>query len=125
MQEAQAAMSKYRIVTNQVSYSLVDRSIEADLMPYCLQNRITVTAYTPLAEGLSHLRSKDRRGALSKVAAATGRTEVQVALNWCISKENVVAIPRSNSVPHIEENCLASGWRLSPEDKMALDQAFQ
>ena len=118
-------MSKYKIVTNQVEYSLVSRSIEEDLIPFCLENRITVTAFTPLAEGLSQLRSKDRHGALSKVAAATGRTEVQVALNWCISQESVIAIPRSNSVPHIEENCLASGWRLSPEDKMALDQAFQ
>lgn len=125
IQEAQSVMTTHRIVSNQVSYSLADRSIETDLLPYCQQNRITVIAYRPLARGLMNIRRRDRRGALSKVAATTGKTEAQVALNWCVSRENVVAIPKANSVGHTEENCNASGWRLSAEHMGLLEDAFQ
>ena len=124
LQEAQSVMSKYRIVSNQVSYSLADRSIESDLLPYCQRNQVTVIAYSPLGKALPSLKSGDKSDALSKLASETGRTEAQVALNWCISKENVVAIPRSNSIQHIEENCLASGWTLSAEDISLLEEAF-
>ena len=125
MQEAQSVMSKHRIVCNQMVYSLVERAIEpAGVLQYCQQNRITLMAYSPLSENFPHIMSMDRNGALSKIAAETGRTEAQTALNWCITEEHVVAIPRSNSLEHIEENCLASGWRLSAEHKSLLDDSF-
>ena len=125
MQEAQSVMSKHRIVCNQMAYSLVERAIEpAGVIQYCEQNRITLMAYAPLSESLPRIVPMDRDGALDKIAAETGRTQAQVALNWCTTGENVVAIPRSNSFEHIEENCLASGWRLSAEDKSLLDQSF-
>lgn len=122
--EAQAACRRYRIVSNQVPYSLVDRRIEAELLPYCQQQRITVIAYSPLARGLSNLRARDRQGALQRIAAETGKTPAQVALNWCIARPNVIAIPKANSIAHIEENCLASGWRLSPEQLRFLEESF-
>ena len=125
MQEVQSVMSKYRIVCNQMGYSLVERAIEpAGVLEYCRQNRITLMAYSPLSESLSHIVSMDRNGALSKIAAATERTIAQVALSWCITEENVVAIPRSNSFEHIKENCLASGLKLSAEHKRLLNESF-
>ena len=125
MQAAQNVMSKYRIVCNQMAYSLVERAIEpAGVIQYCRQNRITLMGYSPLSESLSQVLSVHRQGVLRKIAAATERTPAQVALNWCISEEIVVAIPRSNSLEHIEENCLASGPRLSAEHKSLLDKSF-
>ncbi len=125
LQEAQATMVKHRIVSNQVQYSLIDRSIEADLLSYCQQNSITVIAYSPLAVGMRNISRRDRVGNLSRVAAETGHTEAQVALNWCISKENVIAIPKANSTQHVEEDCAASGWHLSAEHMSLLNEAFQ
>jgi diketogulonate reductase-like aldo/keto reductase len=125
LQEAQAAAPAHRIVSNRVSYSLVDRSIEADLLSYCQRNRVTVIAYTPLGRGMSNIKAKDKHGALSRVAAMTGKTEAQVALNWCTAKEGVVAIPKANSVEHVEEDCGASGWRLSDEHMRLLDESFR
>lgn len=122
--EAQAACRRYRIVSNQVPYSLVDRRIEAEILPYCQQQRITVIAYSPLARGLSNLRARDRQDALQRIAAETGKTPAQVALNWCIARPNVIAIPKANSIAHIEENCLASGWRLSPGQLRFLEGSF-
>ena len=125
VQEAQAALSKARIVSNQVEYNLTVRDIETDLLPFCQKNQITVIAYSPLAQGPGYITGKDRSGAIDRSMAATGKTSVQVALNWCIAKENVIAIPKANSVAHVEEDCGASGWRLSEEEVALLDAAFQ
>jgi diketogulonate reductase-like aldo/keto reductase len=123
--EAQAVLSRHRIVSNQVRYSLADRGIESRLIPYCQSAGITVIAYSPLARGLSMLKASDRSGALTRVASEARRTEAQVALNWCIRREGVVVIPKANSVAHVEENCGASGWSLSDEQARALEEAFR
>jgi diketogulonate reductase-like aldo/keto reductase len=124
LKKAQATLSKEEIVANQVEYSLVARKVEDDVLSYCQEQNISIIAYSPLAEGLSHIMEKDRLGVVSKVANLIGKTPAQVALNWCISKEGIIAIPKANSVNHVEENCLASGWRLSAEHLRCLDQAF-
>jgi diketogulonate reductase-like aldo/keto reductase len=125
LRKAQVALSKYRVVSNQVRYSLVDRSVEVDLLHYCAKNKITVIAYSPLACGINHIREKDPRGILNKVAALAGKTEGQVALNWCISRENVIAIPKASSVEHVAQNCDASGWRLSSEQIRLLEEGIK
>jgi diketogulonate reductase-like aldo/keto reductase len=58
------------------------------------------------------------------LANELGKTRAQVALNWCISRPNVIAIPKSNSLARTVENCGASGWRLSPEQVAMLDEAY-
>ncbi|MDE2802148.1 MAG: aldo/keto reductase [Chloroflexota bacterium] len=122
MQEAQAVLSKSRIASNQVEYSLTDRSIEAEVLPYCQINGITVIAYSPLARGLNNFGRGAK--ALEDVAARNGRTAAQVALNWCLTHDRVMVIPKSNSAARIEENCAASGWQLPDEDIAALETAF-
>lgn len=121
---AQAALSKAKIVSNQVEYSLVKRAVERELLAYCQQNGITVIAYSPLAVGLRNITNRDRQGALSRVAAETGKSEANVALNWLISQSGVMAIPKANSEAHVEENCAASGWRLSERQMNMLSRAF-
>jgi diketogulonate reductase-like aldo/keto reductase len=115
LRAAQGAMRKHPIVANQVRYNLADRTIASELLPYCQANGITVIAYSPLAGGFSHVLDCDPRGVLAEIANATGRTQVQVALNWLLCQEGVVAIPKGNSADHLLDNCGASGWRLSPE----------
>ena len=128
LREAQAAMTRYPIVSNQVLYNLRRRGVERDLLPYCWENNVTVIAYTPLADGSlttkPRLRADRGMHALERVAAQVNKTMAQIALNWCTSRRNVIAIPKSNSVARTEENCGASGWRLSPEQIRLLDEAF-
>ena len=128
MRAAQAAMTKYAIVANQVLYNLKRREIERDLLPYCLEQGVTVIAYTPLGDGSLATRSRPTGGggmeALGSVAAEVDKTPGQVALNWCTSRPNVIAIPKSNSSERIEENVNASGWRLTPEQVRRLDESF-
>ncbi len=112
---AQAALAKQRIVANQVRYNLIERTIEGGLLQYCQKNGITVIAYSPLATSLGNIRAADPEGVLPKVAEASFKSPAQVALNWCINKESVIAIPKASSVEHVVENMGASGWQLRPE----------
>lgn len=120
MRRAQAQLSKERIVSNQVRYSLLDRSPEQELLPYCKANQISLLAFSPLATGFEGLRRADREDALSQVAAAAGKTRAQVALNWCVSHPAIIAIFKANKVEHVRENCSASGWSLTAEQSRLL-----
>ena len=128
LQAARGAMTKYPIVSNQVLYSLKARHIERDLLPYCQEHHVTVIAYTPLADGSLATRSRFRRDAgfhtLEQVATQLSKTPAQVALNWCTSRANVIAIPKTNSIGRTVENCGASGWRLTDAQINALNEAF-
>lgn len=128
LQEAQQAMTKYPVVSNQVIYNLKRREIELDLIPYCVDNKITVIAYTPLADGSLAGRSRllpDKRGSvLGQVAQEVGKTPAQVALNWCLSRPSVIVIPKTNSVARTVENCEASGWSLTSKQVAVLDAVF-
>lgn len=125
LQEAQKALGKYPIVSNQVRYNLIDRTIEQDLLPYCRANHVTVIAYCPLARGLSRIRDCDSSGVLDELAHATGKSVAQIAINWCVCQDGVITIPKGNSTEHILDNCGASGWRLSQDQLALLDSRIQ
>jgi len=116
LKNAQKAMTKHKIVSNQVRYNLIDRTIELGLLEYCRQQKITVIAHSPLASGPSRIMAKDPEGVLEKVARNRSKSAVQVALNWCISTRGLVTIPKANSIDHVKENCAASDFDLSPEE---------
>ncbi len=118
LEEAVESTAKYEIVVNQVKYSVLDRSIEEDLLPACLRLGVAVMAYSPLERG-AVLRSRPVR----EVASRCGRTPVQVALNFLVSRPMVVAIPKSERIEHVEEIRGALGWRLRPEELELLEKA--
>ncbi len=122
MERAQATLSKNRIVSNQVRYSLVERTIEDGLLQYCEARQITILAFSPLASGLQNIRSFDQNDVLGAVAGHTGKTRAQVALNWCVCHPPVIALCKAGRVDHVREDCGGSGWRLQPDQVEALDQ---
>jgi len=125
LQRALKATHKYPIVSNQMRYNIVDRTIEGDLLEYCQANGITIIAYSPLARNFQNVLDCDLDGALAEVARMTGKTVAQVAINWCLCKDSVVAIPKGNSTAHVVENCGASGWRLTAEQLQFLDRSIR
>lgn len=121
MRRAQAALPGHRIVSNQVRYSLIERTIERELLEYCRRNAVTMLAFSPLGSGLSAIRALDPESVLARVAAEAGKTEAQVALNWVISKSNVIALTKGSTAERVRENSGASGWRLSNDAIQLLD----
>ena len=119
---AQQGLTRNRIVSNQVRYSLVERTIEDGLLQYCEAKQITVLAFSPFNNHFDDLRSYDRHDYLSVVANESGKSRAQVALNWCICRPPVIAIFKANRVEHVHENCGASGWKLSPDQIQTLNR---
>jgi len=137
-----------RVLSNQVRYSLVDRSPERDLLPFAESAGRVVIAYSPLAQGLLsgryHRDSRpanrvragnalflpdnlDRAGdlieALRLVGDAHSATPAQVALAWVIRHPAVVAIPGASSVGQLESNVAAASIDLTDDQYQALNEA--
>jgi diketogulonate reductase-like aldo/keto reductase len=109
-----------RCATNQVPYSIGDRSIERDLLPWCEQHSMPIMAYSPLGgPGASLLRDPT----LASIGAALGCSAAAVALAWTIRGGNVIAIPESGSVAHVKENAVALSLTLTPQELQTLDAA--
>jgi len=125
--EAQEALSSQDLASNQVEYSLTERSIENDLLPYADQERITIIAYSPLARGLipAQASSEHQWRLIDEIASKYNKTRNQVALNWLIAKGPVVAIPKASNLKHVQENAGAQGWRMLNDDAEALSKAFR
>jgi len=122
---AEAALSRVRIVSNQMRYNIVDRTIELHLLPYCRRQGMTLIAYSPLGHNFSNVLQADRAGVLAQLSKSTGKTAAQLALNWCVAKPGVVAIPKTESVAHLQENCRSSEWRLSNEQVALLEREIR
>jgi len=146
-QAAEQALGQ-RVLTNQVSYSLVSRSPERDLLPFAESTGHVVIAYSPLAQGLlsgrydrahrpanrvralSSLflpenleRSGELIATLREVAGAHSVTPAQIALAWVIRRPAVVAIPGASSVEQLESNVAAASIELTDGEYQALSAA--
>lgn len=106
--EARAALSKSDVVANQIPYSLGNPSVEANILPYCEREKMSLIAYSPLDKG---------RFPESRVPKALGAkyrmTPAQVVLNWVTRSERVLAIPKSANLVHLEENASAVDQRMT------------
>jgi diketogulonate reductase-like aldo/keto reductase len=121
MEELMRVPDGDRCATNQVPYSLNNRRIERDLLPWCKQHNMPVMAYSPLG-GDRNLVLGDRT--LAQLSGAHGCSAAAVALAWVIRSGNVIAIPESGSPAHTRENAVALSMALTPGDLKTLDAAF-
>ena len=110
---------EYRIVNNQINYSLAARAYEEDgTLEYCEEHKILVTAYSPLK------RIHQGRKILSKLGEKYQKPPMAVALNWVVNKPNIVALVKTSDPRHLEEDLGAIGWRLDAADERDLDENF-
>lgn len=85
------------ILTNQIEYHPYWDNNE--IVEFCRNNDITITAYSPLAEGRV---VDDER--LQSIGDKYGKSPAQVALRWLIQQENVVTIPKTVTPTHKRDN---------------------
>jgi len=111
MQQAQAE-SETPIFTNQVPFSLGDRSYARNgVLEYCQKNEVLLTAYSPVDEGRLRVNAT-----LQTIADAHAATPYQIALAWLVSQPRVITIPTSFNPEHIAENFTAADIELSPDE---------
>lgn len=106
------SLSETPIITNQVPFSVSDRSyVNNGVLEYCQQNDILFTAYSPVDEG--NLRSNKT---LEAIAKAHNATIYQIVLAWVISHPRVITIPMSFNSQHIKENFESANIELTKEE---------
>lgn len=119
LQEWLAVSRGDKTLSDQVQYSIDSRGIDFDLLPWCLDRRIAVMAYCPLAQGdIPH------NVTLKRIAERHRATPAQIMLAWVLRHEHVIAIPKSAKPERVRENVQAADIVLSAEDLMELDRAF-
>lgn len=119
MEEARELQGGTAIATNQVLYNLMRRGIEWDLLPWCRQRSMPIMAYSPLEQGRL-LRNRT----LKTIAQQRSVTEAQIAIAWLLHQENVIVIPKSSRIAHVDQNRAALDLKLSDEELAALDVEF-
>jgi len=116
LKQAQS-LSETPIITNQVPYSLSDRSyVGKGVLEYCQGNDIILTAYEPLDKGGLHSNK-----VLESIAKAHNATIFQIALAWLIAQPSVITIPMSFNPGHIRENFDAADIDLTESEMSQLD----
>jgi diketogulonate reductase-like aldo/keto reductase len=119
MQETVALEQGRSIAINQVLYNLSRRGVEWDLLPWSRQQSIPTMAYSPVEQGRLL-----QNPILQKLAQQREVTPAQIAIAWLLHQEQTIAIPKSSSIAHIEQNYAALTLQLSADDLSALDTAF-
>lgn len=123
MEEAQKCIDPIKIVSNQVEYNLFDRFIENSLMPYAVDNNYSIIAYSPLDKGHGFNGSKKNQ-LMNKLSKKYNKTVSQISLNWLLSHEGVIVIPKAAKKNHIELNASSSDFELELKDIKAIDEIF-
>ena len=121
MREAQSHLETHTLVANQVEYSLLDQKPKMDLLPSMQAEGRTLIAYSPLGRGIL---AKPGNKVLDELAEKYDKSQVQVALNWLISQENVLAIPKTSNPVHLLDIVGAVGWEMGLEDSLRLSYGF-
>jgi aryl-alcohol dehydrogenase-like predicted oxidoreductase len=145
--QLQTAVQYGQIDSLQPPYSLFWRQAEKDTMSFCIENKITILAYSPMAQGLltgkfgpdhvfekGDIRAKNKlfepetyarvQEALTKLrpyADRKGVTLGQLALSWVTSQPGTCAIAGARSASQASENAKAGSISLSREERSEID----
>ncbi|MCC9135900.1 aldo/keto reductase [Pontibacter silvestris] len=103
------------IITNQVEYHPLIN--QAKLYNYLRAHDITLTAYSPIAQG-AVLGNE----ALKAIADKYGKNEVQITLRWLMQQDGVLAIPRSSKESHMKSNLNIFDFELSQDEVTQIDK---
>ena len=109
MLEKAVALASEPIVANQVEYHpYLDQTKVKDA---ARRHRVAVTSYCPL--GRTALLDEP---VLKGIASARGKTVSQIALRWHVQQPGVIAIPKSGTKTHIEQNLAVFDFELTADE---------
>lgn len=111
--EAQS-YTKNKIVCNQVHYNLIIREVESlGLLNYCQQNDVFLVAYRPIERGDLLQNIPD---VIKEMVVKYKATPAQIALNWLVSQPYVIALSKTRSMDHLNENLGVLNWVMENSD---------
>jgi len=138
------------IASNQLPYSMLNRAIEKDTVPYAIENNIGIIAYSPLERGLltgkyfkdAKLQANDHRNGyfgqfpadkvkhlldqISPVAESKNATVSQVVLKWTTLQPGItVVLAGARNADQAIENAKAAALALSAEEIALINKALE
>jgi pyridoxine 4-dehydrogenase len=117
------ALDRTEVVCVQNAYNLADRASQP-VMDACIEHGIAFVPFFPLGSAFAADNPVLGHPAVQREAARLGRTPAQIALAWTLSvAPNVLLIPGTSSVPHLEENTAVADIELDDETMRELDDA--
>ncbi|WP_083707305.1 oxidoreductase [Intrasporangium flavum] len=117
------ARSMTEIVCVQNPFSLVDQK-DAEVLEACTAASIAYVPYFPLGSAFPHLPKVVDQPAVKAVAALYDVPAARVGLAWLLARaDNILLIPGTSSVAHLEENLAAGDLELSDDDLAELSGA--
>ena len=137
-----------RIDSLQPPYSLLWRPVETDVMPYCVENKISILAYSSLAQGLltgkfgsdhqfaegdhraknklfqpeNYQRVQQALEQLRPLAKNHNCTLAQLSLAWLIAQPQTNAIAGARNAEQASDNAKAASVNLSAEELQEIDR---
>lgn len=135
----------------QPHYNMLQREIESDQLPWCVDHHVSLMIYWPLMKGLlagkmsrDHVfeerdgrrkypmfqgeewtRNQDFLDRLRPIAVETGHSVAQVVLNWTIQQPGItVALCGAKRPEQILDNAEAQTWRLTADQLARIDAAI-
>ena len=145
--QIQDAAEYGQIDSLQPPYSLFWRHVEKDAMPYCIENNITILAYSSMAQGIltgrygfdhsfvkgdhrrknklfkpeNFVRVQEALSRLRPIAEKYGISLGNLALAWVMAQPGTCAIAGARSAEQVLENAKAVEINLSSEDFLEMD----
>ncbi len=134
-------------ISAQNEYSLINRKVEAELVPASKKFGVSILPYFPLASGLltgKYKRGEDRPSGrlqsgpmadrmltdanfertekLTEYAESRGHTILELAMSWLASKPEIGSVIAGATRPdQVEANANAANWRLTAEEMKEVD----
>jgi aryl-alcohol dehydrogenase-like predicted oxidoreductase len=119
--QVQQAIDQADIVCVQNAFSLVDQKDE-DVLDLCHERGIAYVPYFPLGSAFPNTPKVTDNAAVRAVAERLGATPAQVGLAWLLAhRDNILLIPGTSRVAHLEQNMAVGEVTLSPEDIAELE----
>lgn len=122
LEQVETAIELAGIVCVQNAFSLVDRSDDA-VLQRCAREGIAYVPYFPLGSAFPGLPKVVEQQQVRQIADRLGITPAQVGLAWLLAyADNVLLIPGTSSLAHLEENLAVGDVELSEDDLLILEQ---
>lgn len=148
-QQLAEAEKTLKLVSNQIPFSMVNRGIEEETVPYCIENNKSILAYSPLERGLLtgkispdyKFQAGDHRAnhahfqadfiqktnqlldKITPIADEHDATLGQLVLRWTIERPGVtIALAGARNAEQAVQNAKAMGIQLSKEEIETIDK---
>jgi pyridoxine 4-dehydrogenase len=123
IEHLQIALQRTEIVCVQNAYNLADRASQP-VLDACGEHGIAFVPFFPLGSAFAPDNPVMGHPVIRRAASEQGRTPAQIALAWTLSvAPNVLLIPGTSSVAHLEENTAVADIELDDATKRELDSA--